>query len=661
MSSKLLAGPIVRRATKNRVCVWLATREKADIKLEVLDADGKVLAASERDDLDISGYSLGANLHVYLLQARPEDGDYPNDCLLSYRILESSDSGLELAWDLRSLGLTYGNAEYPSFFLSSNLSRVLYGSCRKPHGADCCQPSRADALSFGDDELNTYHDDLSRRPSLMVLGGDQIYADDVAISLLAMLRQQAVALTGFQELLPSSKGDVDPAQIPLGRRKKVLREAHSGFTSGESHNHLLSFGEFAAMYVYAFGNRDEWQPVWDWEQLKSLGVDNEEKARKAWEKEQAALQRFQETLPKVRRLLANIATYMIFDDHDVTDDWNITGAWYGKVRDSGLGCRVVSNALAAYWAFQGWGNDPDNFDKDLVYSIVHQVKNHHNDGSVGERYDLFTWKHRGWGFSVPSNPPIIAVDSRTQRQPDNTYYPPRLLDRYALDWLRVEWAKLKTDMPITGEVCPILIATTPVMGFSPIETLQHAGLLLASALESWKPINILEKIAQKDGYVTGWIVTKMDAEAWGTNKEGYAAFLATLADAMGIRRCVFLSGDVHYSFTAIAWFQFADKRLDCYQLTSSALSNSPGNQGARIQKIGEKKTEPVSQRNWTIWPKQFWKSKMQLLPMEGSDLRVASDCNLGLVEFENGLPIQHTLLNGEAMPPVYQLPEQPLP
>jgi len=60
----------------------------------------------------------------------------------------------------------------------------------------------------------------------------------------------------------------------------------------------------------------------------------------------------------VRRALANVPTYMIFDDHDVTDDWNLTARWRDRVRASPAGRRIVANALAAYWAFQGWGNDP---------------------------------------------------------------------------------------------------------------------------------------------------------------------------------------------------------------------------------------------------------------------------------------------------------------
>jgi hypothetical protein len=35
---------------------------------------------------------------------------------------------------------------------------------------------------------------------------------------------------------------------------------------------------------------------------------------------------FRREVAKVRRVMANVPTYMICDDHDVTDDWFMTGA-----------------------------------------------------------------------------------------------------------------------------------------------------------------------------------------------------------------------------------------------------------------------------------------------------------------------------------------------
>ena len=64
---------------------------------------------------------------------------------------------------------------------------------------------------------------------------------------------------------------------------------------------------------------------------------------------------------KVRRALANIPVLTICDDHEVTDDWFITGAWRARVLGSTLGRAMIRNALLAYVLFQAWGNTPDAF------------------------------------------------------------------------------------------------------------------------------------------------------------------------------------------------------------------------------------------------------------------------------------------------------------
>ena len=49
---------------------------------------------------------------------------------------------------------------------------------------------------------------------------------------------------------------------------------------------------------------------------------------------------------------------MVFDDHDITDDWNLGRAWRDRVFTSPLGRRILMNAMVAYVVFQDWGNDP---------------------------------------------------------------------------------------------------------------------------------------------------------------------------------------------------------------------------------------------------------------------------------------------------------------
>ena len=79
----------------------------------------------------------------------------------------------------------------------------------------------------------------------------------------------------------------------------------------------------------------------------------------------AELTTFRDGLTKVRRVLANVATYMIFDDHEVTDDWNLSQLWRDRVFTSDLGRTILRNGLLGYFLCQGWGNTPELFEADV--------------------------------------------------------------------------------------------------------------------------------------------------------------------------------------------------------------------------------------------------------------------------------------------------------
>jgi hypothetical protein len=652
MTTSILAGPILRRTTQNRICVWLALDSEQDLTLEIVEAENQnnLLGISRADELLFSRFKLGQRLYVYLLQAYPTDGKnvFPINTLCHYR-LRNSHSQQE--FDLRKAQVTYGELQYPIFHVPSGLKSILHGSCRKPHGAD-----GEDAMAVVDSLLEQHHYDLTQRPDMLLLTGDQIYADDVEASLLDVLREQAIKLMGSAEILPSDFPELplNPiSEIELGGRSDILKQHHSGLTSEAAGNHLLSFGEFAAMYLFVFGNAQNWQTASSWESLKDKHVPVAEDKVSAYEKHTQAVVTFGKSLSKVRRLLANIPTYMIFDDHDVTDDWNITGHWYDKVRTSQLGRRMVSNALAAYWAFQGWGNDPDNFDADMIKAVTSHLNRANVDPADEERYDLMTWKHRGWGFSIATEPPIIAMDSRTQRQSENPYYPTQLLDRYALDWLRVEWSKLKNTAEATGKNIdyPVFIAATPVMGFSPMERIVQVILTGIAYLEDLLSVRVLETTLNRQGFVMEWAVDFLDAEAWTANLDGFTNFMDTMLHKMHIERCVFLSGDVHYSFTTSGFYSSSNgytgtkRTMNCYQLTSSSLRNEPSLAQRKVLNTIQKKTNPkTSISNWWRFYASQWRMEHSLLSSTGKHQKLIEACNLGQLHFEQGRPIKHTLL-----------------
>ena len=72
---------------------------------------------------------------------------------------------------------------------------------------------------------------------------------------------------------------------------------------------------------------------------------------------------------------------MIFDDHEITDDWNLNLAWEKRVYDTAppasrptaLGRAIIRNGLAAYAVFQAWGNTPEQFARGHAGGAGHQA------------------------------------------------------------------------------------------------------------------------------------------------------------------------------------------------------------------------------------------------------------------------------------------------
>ena len=53
----------------------------------------------------------------------------------------------------------------------------------------------------------------------------------------------------------------------------------------------------------------------------------------------------------LRWLLSTVLTAMIFDDHDISDDWNTSAAWVDHMRAMPVEERITSG-LASYWLYQ---------------------------------------------------------------------------------------------------------------------------------------------------------------------------------------------------------------------------------------------------------------------------------------------------------------------
>jgi hypothetical protein len=571
----------VRRVESRAALIWVATSEEVRVGAEVFRIDpgsGVVgpLVGQGRGEL----VRLGPRLFVHLIEATPFEAGFPVDTLLGYDlVLEAEEGGAaERLADLGLLAgperLVYGNLPLPSFFIRERdpTLNVVHGSCRLLHGAG------EDAMISVDEVLSRSAHDLGRRPSALFLTGDQIYADDVAGPMIGHLRELADTLMGAGDST-SVPGAPSLDLVPVGGREDVAREG-ARFTSDKAGNHLMSFGEFAAMYLTAW-NRQNWPPSFrdedsaleDRRRMSPAAM----RARQKHRREVRDLERARVALGAVRRVLANTACYMTFDDHDVTDDWNLTGRWRENVKASPTGRRIVANALAAYWAFQGWGNAPSAYPD----SWAGVVSDHLRGSGSAHDYETMLWSFDGWSFVAPTVPPTVVLDTRTQRAFDAPEGAARLVGPNERARLRDLVNNCARDPagPLT------VVSPVPVCG---LELQERRQKFLVKQVGPYE----------------------IDFEAWQSNLQGFVDLMCFLVEDLGLEKCLFLSGDVHYGLNLRFVFGIGQRRIAITQLVSSGFKhsgiasksalNALGSLvRARHERVGWKRPPPVQDgRSW---------------------------------------------------------------
>ncbi|PJE03261.1 alkaline phosphatase D family protein [Mycobacterium sp.] len=60
--------------------------------------------------------------------------------------------------------------------------------------------------------------------------------------------------------------------------------------------------------------------------------------------------------PEIRWLMSTVPTAMIFDDHDVRDDWNTSASWRADMKHQPWWRDRIRAGLASYWVYQHLGN-----------------------------------------------------------------------------------------------------------------------------------------------------------------------------------------------------------------------------------------------------------------------------------------------------------------
>jgi hypothetical protein len=579
----ILAGPILRRTEPESVTVWLALKEARTVTLRIYAADesGQLLQKLEGTRRTIR---LGNHLHIVAVTARATNADevlawgglYYYDVFfqpLSENHVPAAHlgtPGVLVANPTQANALQrliYPGHPLPGFVLPPedlNQVRILHGSCRKPHGVGKEMLSAVDTLLEDSAQITVY------RPQQLFLTGDQIYADDVAEPLLSMLIDAGEVLFAgnLEEILPLV--NVPARFMPPGSRHDAVRN-RAAFTTEEPENHLLSLREYACMYLFVWSDG-----LWPDELPLHVPYQTSSNAQLLTAQQQREIQRylsgvkqvqeFRQTLPQVRRALANIATYMIADDHDVTDDWYLDGAWCRQVLNNALGQRILRNGLLAYALFQAWGNTPAQFDEPNGSVLLEAVDAWHGDeassyaAAIAEYIGMpLPFEGSGqlvrseralhWHYSLTCpRYRVIVLDTRTERIYPAPHAFPGLLSPDAIHAQVTEQAH--GDKEVT-----LIVSSTPVLGVDLVEAIQF-----------WSRIHSPQNYTY-------------DPEAWALDRFTFQSFLKAISR---MKRVVILSGDVHYAFGSSLdyWDYHTGETANIVDYTSSPLRNEGA--GAQI-------------------------------------------------------------------------------
>lgn len=565
----LICGPILRRVTATDVTVFAATRKPCDVQVAVRD---KNAGGSWLESPALRTRALGTALHVVVCHFKPAAALKPGvvyeyDLRMQPTDLAATETLASQAGLLTGSGaLGYEPGQLPTFAVPPPLSslNIIHGSCRKPHGG-----GGVDGFIMVDDLIRTARkaplitDRALTRPHLLVLTGDQIYADDVALTMLATIHEAAVALGLPEETFPDGAAGVEmtDAEVRPGMARQSFITTHTKVSSQHAMNHLLFFVEFCAMYILCWS--DELWPRGADGQISAGTATIEPALQEQNKKELRHLDGFLRSLRTVRRAMANVPTMMTFDDHEISDDWNIDGEWAEASRtDQGLH-RIVRNGLLAYAVFQAWGNDPDRFAAkgvpDELLSLVTipagktappiSATPAAADAALrlttetAEAATLMTWS---WTLDGEEHR-VIALDTRTVRDFKSLRGPKGEMNRPGL-LTEVELDEQLTKHKIADKLC-FVIAAAPIFGHP------------------------LADDFVKEFYAE-WDSRAADHELWMVNPITFQSVLRRLA---AFTRVVVLSGDVHYSYSSATNYFGADgRRARIVQLCASAAKNSEG-------------------------------------------------------------------------------------
>jgi hypothetical protein len=266
--------------------------------------------------------------------------------------------------------------------------------------------------------------------------------------------------------------------------------------------------------------------------------------------------------PDIRWLLSTVPTAMIFDDHDVNDDWNISARWLREMREEPWWDARITGAFMSYWLYQHLGNlSPPQLAKEELLPLVRADE----DAGPRLREAARRWDrenaHSRWAYYRDfGDSRVIVIDSRAARVLDEDRR--EMIDEEEWNWI-VDHARGDFDHLVLASTLPV---------FMP-KGIHH--------LEAWNEAvcdGVWGRLAARLGEK---IRRGVDLEHWSAFHDSFERlcdWLRAVADGEDAERppstIVLLGGDVHNAYINQVTLPTTSTRASrVYQIVCSPFRN----------------------------------------------------------------------------------------
>jgi phosphodiesterase/alkaline phosphatase D-like protein len=452
--------------------------------------------------------------------------------------------------------------------------RIVWGSCRvtAPQQSPFTCDEEENSLGVGVDALYVLsrrlaEQDPSAWPSLLLLIGDQVYADQVS---------------------PQTETFIE-----------TRRDRRADAPTDE----VADFAEYTTLY------------------------------REAWSQ------------PSIRWLFSTIPTAMIWDDHDVHDDWNISESWIGDMRETSWWHERITSALVTYWIYQHLGNlSPAELAEDPLFAEVIAA----DDAATVLREFAREADHLAggtlWNFSrLLGGTRLVVVDAREGRVLSDGRR--EMIDEDQWGWL---------EQQLTGDYDHVLIASPLPVLLAP--TLHH--------LEAWNEAICAGAWGTTAARFGERVRRALDLEHWAAFQRSFQRMVALITEVGSGRRgrapasIVMLGGDVHQAYLETVGFRrSAGVSSAVYQAVCSPFRNQLGQRERKALRVARRSrvagwVAPRLARSagvqtpdirWRVLQQPTWRNQLGWLIIENRRMQLTIETTPGAAKPELETTLQHQL------------------